>query len=304
MPRAFVFSEYGGPDVSHFAEVPRPAPAEGEVLVAIRASGVNPADWKGRRGPGQGVPPEVPMVMGREFAGSVVDVGPGVDGFAVGDEVFGVPARGGSYAEFGILSTGQMARKPPQLSFLEAATLGVAGATAYDAITQLDPQAGETLLVIGAGGGVGVLIVQLAARRGTRVLGTSSPTKRGLVESLGAIHIPYGEGVVEAIEAAAPDGVDAIFDTVGGAALREVGPSLEDRARLCSIGDPAAAEELGGKRLDRKRNSEVLEAIGRLTAEGVVMIPITEVFPFDEAAEALALVEAGHATGEIVLEIA
>ena len=303
MPKAFVLSRYGGPEVSDFAEIERPVPAAGQVLVAVRAAGVNPADWKRRRGGPQAVPLDGPTPMGRELSGVIEEVGPGVEGFAPGDAVFGVPPIGGSFAEYAILSVDQMAKKPSGVSFLDAATLGVAAATAYDGVNQLDPKADETLLIIGIGGGVGIAAAQIAIGRGARVIGTASASKRELVESFGAEHVAYSDSTIDKVRGVAPNGVDAIFDMVGFEALRELAPLVNDPKRMISISDAATAEALGGQPIDRKRNSAVLEAVGHLVESGQLKPTITEVYPFERAAEAMAVVEAGHAAGKVVLEM-
>lgn len=179
MPKAYVFTRSGGPEVEAFVEQEVPTPGPGELLVAVRAAGVNPVDWKLRNGytrPGS-APPQYPAVFGSEAAGVVEQVGPGAKGFEVGDAVFGNPLTGG-YAEYTLLPVAVTAHKPDSLSFTDAAALPVAAATAYDGIRQLDPAPGSTLLINGAGGGVGVAAVQLARHFGVRVIGTSSAAKR------------------------------------------------------------------------------------------------------------------------------
>ncbi|WP_329181453.1 NADP-dependent oxidoreductase [Streptomyces sp. NBC_01477] len=304
MPRAYVFTRNGGPEAEAFADVPRPVPGPGQVLIAVRATGVNPADWKrraGLRGPGE-PEPRFPVVFGREAAGVVAEVGEGVSGFAVGDEVFGHPV-GGSYADYAVLPADGAARKPAGVSWAAAATLPVAAATAYDGIVQLALPEGATLLVNGIGGGVGTAAAQIARHRGLRVVGTASAGKKDFVESLGAVHAESGPGVADRIRAAAPDGVDAVFDLVGGESLREVAEVLTDRSRLISGADRAVVAELGGAAVLRERTSAVLEAVAALVAEGALDPYVTATFPFAEADKALRAVEEGHTRGKIVLEI-
>ncbi|MCL9758786.1 alcohol dehydrogenase catalytic domain-containing protein, partial [Frankia sp. AiPa1] len=194
MPSAYVFTADGGPEVERFVDLPRPTPGDGELLIAVRAAGVNPADWKLRAGlriPGSTV--TLPAVFGLEAAGVVVEVGPGVEGFAVGDEVFGGPTTGG-YAEFTLLPAERAAHKPEKVSFTDAAALPVGAGTAYDAIAQLALPPGATLLIIGVGGGVGVAAAQLARHAGLTVIGTASPRKKAFVESLGVRHVASGPG--------------------------------------------------------------------------------------------------------------
>ncbi|MEU3463534.1 NADP-dependent oxidoreductase [Streptomyces sp. NPDC006733] len=304
MPQAYVFTRFGGPETETFADLPRPVPGAGQLLVAVRAAGVNPVDWKRRTGYTQANAPavELPAVMGGEVSGVVEQVGEGVEGYAVGDAVFGNPLTGG-YAEYTLLPARSTAHKPAQVSWADAATLPVAVATAYDGIVQLDPPAGTTFLINGVGGGVGSAAAQIATHRGLRVIGTASAAKKEFVESLGVVHVASGPGVADRIRAAAPEGVDAVFDLVGGASLEEVATLLADPARLISGPDKVNVVKLGGSTVDRKRTTEVLDAVARLVAEGVVDPFVTRTFPFEQAAQALRAVEEGHTRGKVVIEV-
>ncbi|WP_392667734.1 NADP-dependent oxidoreductase [Streptomyces sp. LN785] len=305
MPKAYVFTRSGGPEVEAFIDQEVPVPGPGELLVAVRAAGVNPVDAKLRHGytrPGS-TPPEFPAVFGSEVAGTVEAVGPGTDGFAVGDAVFGNPLTGG-YAEYTLLPVAVTAHKPEGLPFIEAAVLPVAAATAYDGLRQLDLAPGSTLVITGAGGGVGVAAVQLARHFGVRVIGTSSAAKKDFVESLGAVHVPSGPGIAERVRAAAPDGVDAVYDLVGGDDLRAVAALLPDRSRLISAGGKLLAVELGGAAVVRARNAEVLGEVARLAVSGAFRTYVTQTFPLADAAAALRAVEGGHTRGKIVIEVA
>ncbi|MFE2093418.1 NADP-dependent oxidoreductase [Streptomyces sp. NPDC059460] len=305
MPKAYVFTRNGGPEVEAFVEQEAPAPGLGELLVAVRAAGVNPVDWKLRDGylrPGS-TAPEFPAVFGSEVAGTVERVGPGVEGFEVGDAVFGNPLSGG-YAEYALLPVAVTAHKPDSLPFTEAAVLPVAAATAYDGLRQLDLEPGSTLLITGAGGGVGVVAVQLARHFGLRVVGTSSEAKKDFVESLGAVHVPSGPGVAERVRAAAPDGIDAVYDLVGGDDLRAVAELVTDRKRLISAGGKPLAVELGGAAVARARTAAVLDEVARLVVDGAFTTYVTQTFPLGEAAAALRAVESGHTRGKIVIEVA
>jgi len=304
MPRAYGFIEHGGPETEQFFDLPTPEPGPGELLVAVRSAGVNPVDWKVRAGnlPAH-APVDLPAIFGREVAGVVEAVGDGVTGFAIGDEVFGNSLAGG-YAEYAIIPTSLAAHKPAEVSFTDAATLAVAAATAYDGLHQLDLHAGETLLVIGVAGGVGVAVAQLAVARGVAVVGTASAEKHELVESLGVTHVPYGPGVVDRLRNVAPDGVDAIYDLVGRDALREVAGLVRDPTRLISGADQATVAELGGSALERARNAEVLEAVAAEVVAGRLRPLVSATFPLHEADAALRVVESGHARGKVVIEVA
>jgi NADPH:quinone reductase-like Zn-dependent oxidoreductase len=303
--KAFVFTQYGGPENQEHQERPTPEPGPSEVRIAVRAAGVNPVDWKIRAGHLREVAPsDLPAVLGTEAAGVVEAVGQDVDGFAVGDEVFGSTAPGsGGYAEQALLSAAVTARKPAGLPFTTAAVLPVAAATAYDAMAQLKLDPGTTLLVNGIGGGVGVVAAQLARDRDITVVGTASEDKRALVESLGAILVPYGDDTADRVRQILPDGVDAILDLVGGDALRAVAGLCADTSRIVSAGDAGTAEEVGGVLVDRARTAAVLDAVVALVAQGKIDPHVAEVFALDEAGAVLQAVETGHARGKVVIEI-
>ncbi|MFF6987415.1 zinc-binding dehydrogenase [Streptomyces sp. NPDC010273] len=307
MPKAYVFTRYGGPETEALVEVDRPSPGPGEILVAVRAAGVNPVDWKQRTGyrrPGETGSHEFPAVFGNEVAGVVEETGAGVDGFAVGDEVFG-SAVAGAYAEFALLAAPVTAHKPAALSFTDAATLPVAAATAYDGVRQLDLPSGATVLITGAGGGVGSAALQIARALGLRAVGVASEGKKDFVESLGAVHVPSGPDLATRVRAAAPDGVDAVYDLVGGDVLAEAATLLTDRTKLITAGAPAPeVEKLGGARVERARNAAVLDAVAQLVVDGQLDPHVTRTFPLDQAGEALRTVEEGHARGKIVIEVA
>ncbi|MFI6624738.1 NADP-dependent oxidoreductase [Streptomyces sp. NPDC050528] len=307
MPKAYVFTRYGGPETEALVEVDRPSPGPGEVLVAVRAAGVNPVDWKQRNGyrrPGETGSRAFPAVFGQEVSGVVREIGAGVDGFAVGDEVFGSTVAGG-YAEYALLTVAVTAQKPAELSFTDAATLPVAAATAYDGIRQLALPAGATVLVTGAGGGVGSAALQIARALGLRAVGVASEGKKDFVESLGAVHVPSGPDLAARVRAVAPDGVDGAYDLVGGEVLAEAATLLTDPTKLVTAGAPAPeVEKLGGARVERARNSAVLDALAELVVDGKLDPHVTRTFPLDQADEALRTVEEGHARGKIVIEVA
>lgn len=304
MGKVYVYTAFGGPEVQRFVDLPTPTPGEGELVIAVRASGVNPADWKRRsnfrRSPDP-FPGETPM--GLEAAGVVEAVGSGTDGFAVGDRVFGSVARNGGWSEHSVLSVSQAALIPDGVSFEDAATLPVAAATAYDAIVQLKLQGGQSVLVTGAGGGCGIAACQIARSQGARVIGTASAAKKELLESVGVEHVTYGAGEDDRVRALAPDGLDALYDNVGGDSLRAVGPLVKDPSRLVTAADVATATELGGVAVARARNSEVLRIVAQMVADGTLKPFVTETFPLDRVGDALALVESGHATGKVVVEV-
>lgn len=304
MPKAYVFTRHGGPEVEALIEQDVPVPGPGELLVAVRAAGVNPVDWKLRTGyirPGSELQP-FPTVFGSEAAGVVEGVGPDVEGFAIGDEVFGNPVTGG-YAEYTLLPVAVTAHKPAGLSFTDAAVLPVAAATAYDGVRQLGLAPGSTLLVTGAGGGVGAAAVQIARHAGIRVVGVAGAAKKEFVESLGAVHVESGPGLADRVRAAAPGGVDAVFDLVGGDTLRAAATLLGNPTALISAGDKPLAAELGGAAVERARTAAVLDEVADLVVEGALRPHVNRAFPLAGAGDALRAVESGHTLGKIVIEV-
>jgi len=305
MPKAYGFTQYGGTEAQESLDVDKPSPGAGELLVSVRASAVNPVDWKIRQGYlAEVMPVQFPAIFGREVSGVVEAVGQDVDGFSVHDEVLGVVAPGsGGFAEYALLTAASAARKPPQVSFSDAAALPIAAGTAFDAVNQLDPREGETLLINGVGGGVGVVAAQLARERGVFVLGTGSESKRELAESLGVTLVTYGDGVADRVREIMPAGVDAILDLVGGESLRSVAPLVSNRCRLVPTADPGTVDDLGGAGVKRDGSGTVLAEIVALVAEGKLDPHVTDIVGLDRAGEALSSVESGHARGKVVVTV-
>lgn len=301
MSKVYVFNRYGGPEGQELVDRPIPRPGPGELGVEVRAAAVNPMDWKlrsGRLGQSQ----KLPMAMGCEVAGVVTAVGDGVGGFAVGDEILGAVAPGhGGFAEHTIVKATEAVAKPEEITFADAATIPVAGATAYDGTHQIELQAGQTLLILGVGGGVGLMAAQIGKVHEFTVIGTASESKRGIVESTGAIFVPYGDGLVSRLREIAPDGVHLILDLVGGDALREVAELATEPDRIISAPDPETATELGGNAL--KRSTEAMAKITDVIKYGLVNPHVLTRFPLERTGEAIAAVENGHATGKVIVEM-
>ncbi|MFI6702688.1 NADP-dependent oxidoreductase [Streptomyces sp. NPDC050509] len=301
--RAVVFEEFGGPEVLHVQDMDEPHAGPGEVRVAVRAAGVNPVDYKIRHGWMEAVfPTPLPAVPGVEFAGIVDETGEGVTDFAVGDEVLGWSATG-AYAPYAL--AGIVVAKPAGLSWDEAAALPVAGETSLRVLDALGVRDGETLLLHGAAGSVGAVAAQLAVARGATVIGTASPANHDYVRSLGAVPVTYGDGLVERVRAAAPQGIDAVFDVSGKGALPD---SIELRGgttdRIITIADMAAQElgvtfSSGGTPPEKQRAG--LAENARLATEGALRVRIAGTFPLEEAAKAQEASEEGHAGGKLVI---
>ncbi|MFD3430274.1 NADP-dependent oxidoreductase [Nocardia fluminea] len=306
MGQAWGFSRYGGPEVQEFFDRPDPVPGRGEVLIQVDVAGVNPLDHALRSGlvPGLDGGRPFPLVLGMEAAGTVLALGEGVDGLEVGDAVFGLALTGGgTYAETTVLSAPNTARIPAGLSPTVAATLPVAGTTAVDALDQLGLPAGATILVNGVGGGVGLVVAQLALARELSVLGTGSVAKREHSDAIGVRFIDYAAGdVAAAVRGLAPGGVDGIVDLVGGTALRTVAPLARDPRNVIAVGD-ASVPDLGGRFVERRLDRENLERSARLALDGILAPVITAVHPLSDAPAALAGVENGHASGKIVIKV-
>jgi len=305
MPKVYGFREYGGPDKQDFWEQPKPTPGPSELLIAVKAAGVNPADAKIRSGAFHAfMPTDLPSVMGSEASGVVEEVGMDVEGFAVGDEVMGRTAPGsGGFAEYTLLTADATAKKPAHVSFTDAAALPVASVTAYAGVRQLGLSEGQTLLIIGIGGGIGVAAAQIARDQGLNVIGTGSESKRDLVESLDATLFNYADGnIAEQVRSILPDGVDGVLDLVGGDALRQVSGLVADKSKLVTAADAQTAGELGGSAVTRDRVG-ILKTVAELVADGKLNPHAVDIVPLDKAADAIAGVESGHSRGKVVLEI-
>lgn len=302
MPMAYVYARFGGAEVEHFADLPQPAPGPGQLLIAVRAAGVNPVDWKRRSGrrPAGAPVVELPAVMGGEAAGEVVALGPGTTGFAVGDAVLGGPLTGG-YAQYTLLAARAAVHKPPEVSWTDAAALPIAAATGYGAVRQLGLPEGATLLVTGVAGGVGVAAAQVAVGRGLTVVGSAAPAKRGFVRALGVRFVASGPGLAARIRAVAPQGVDGVLDLVGGEVLEEVATLVTDRTKLVSGADREVVAALGGAPVGPVRDPAILGAVVELVRVGVLDPKVTRVVPFEQAALAVRAVEGGHSRGKTVL---
>ncbi|GAA4009351.1 NADP-dependent oxidoreductase [Streptomyces plumbiresistens] len=298
--KAIQYEEYGGPEVLRLVEVEEPQAGPGQIRVKVVVAAVNPFDFKLRRGYMQQlIPASFPITPGSEAAGIVDEVGEGVSGVSVGDEVTGWTVTG-SYAEYALLT--DFAPKPASLDWETAATLPVATRTSKGALDTLDLKAGETLLVHGASSVVGAVGVQLAVARGVTVIGTASEANHDYLRSLGAIPVTYGDGLSDRVRATAPKGIDAVYDVTGydviGVSIELCGGTTD---RIVSVGDhtaPArgvtfisAAVEFGPQ----------LAEYARLAADGGLSVRIDQTFQLADAAKAQGLSEAGHPRGKLLL---
>lgn len=300
--QAVVFEEFGGPEVLRTEDVAEPHAGPGEVRVKVHAAGVNPMDFKIRRGWVQGfIDTTFPATPGVEVAGVVDEVGEGAD-FAIGDEIVGW-SKTGSYAEHAVV--GNVVAKPAGVQWEQAVGLPVAGETAQRVLDELQLKSGETLLVHGAAGGVGSIAVQLAKAAGATVIGTASPANHEFLREIGAIPVAYGEGLVDRVREAAPQGIDAVFDVAGYGGLQE---SIELRGgtdRIVTIADMQAgklgvAVSGGGTTTPEEVRTGLTNQL-QAVADGRLRVRIAETFPLTEAAKAQELSESGHARGKLVV---
>ncbi|WP_300676464.1 NADP-dependent oxidoreductase [Nocardioides sp.] len=299
--------ELGGPEVLQLESVELPDPASGEVQIDVRAIGVNPVDLKMREGFPWSDAAELPFKPGNEVAGVVAAVGPGVDSFAVGDEVVAFRISGG-YAEAVNVPVGDVFAKPASLTWEEAAGLLLVGVTAVHALTKVGVGEGDRVLVHGASGSVGQLLIQLALLRGASVVGTAGPRNHDLLHKLGATPIAYGEGLLERATAAGP--YDAAIDLVGTPEAFDVSLALvEDRSRITTIIGGPHAVEAGVQKIGGGPGSELgleLRAAARpevlaLAGAGKLHVRVVTTFPLAEVAESHRYVAEGHAAGKVIL---
>ena len=304
MPKAVRFDHYGGIDVLKIEDVPRPVPGEGQVLVQVKAAGINPGEAKIRAGLLDARwPATFPSGQGSDLAGVVAETGPGVTGFAAGDEVLGWTDNRASQAEYVLTEAGDLTAKPAGVPWEVAGGLFVAGATAYAAVRAVALSPGDTVVVAGAAGGVGSIAVQLARRAGATVIGLASEPHHAWLSAHGVIPVSYGEGVADRIRAAASR-VDAFIDTVGGDYVRM---AVEDLAvqpsRVDTIANFEAVEKYGIKAEGSAAGSSaaVLAELAGLVAAGELEVPVAATFPLAEVQDAYRRLEQGHLLGKIVL---
>jgi NADPH:quinone reductase-like Zn-dependent oxidoreductase len=298
--RAVLIHETGGPEVLQLEDIPTPEAGDGEVLVRVHAIGLNPIDWKYRRGL---VPKPLPAVLGSDISGTV-EVS-NAEGFAAGDEVFGFAASG-AYAEYATSPAAALATRPDALSDVQAAALPVAALTAWQALFDRGGiGAGSTALIAGAAGGVGHLAVQFAKRAGAHAIGIGSASNRDYVLGLGADeYIDYTSQTI----ADAAQGVDLAFDTVGGENGLAMLGSVRDGGVLVSIaGAPpeqeAAERGVRTELLIMSPSAQQLAEVAGLVAAGDVKVEIAETLPLAEIRRAHELSETGHTRGKIVLTV-
>ena len=303
MPKAVRYDNYGGVDVLNVLDVPRPVPGPGQVLVQVKAAGINPGEGKIRDGlMAERFPSTFPSGQGSDLAGIVAEIGPGVTGWAAGDEVIGYTDNRASQAEFVVVEAGNLTAKPAGVPWPAAGALFVVGTTAYAAVRAVAPAKGDVVVVSGAAGGVGSIAVQLARRAGATAIGLASPMHDEWLAAHGVIPVSYGDGVADRIRQAAST-VDAFIDTVGGGYVRLALDLGVAPGRIDTIADYAAIAQYGvkGDGNAAGASAAVLAELAGLVAAGQLEVPIAATFPLAEVRDAYRLLAQGHVQGKIVL---
>jgi NADPH:quinone reductase-like Zn-dependent oxidoreductase len=303
MPKAVRFEEYGGVDVLQVADVRRPEPGPGQVLVRVKAAGINPGEAKIRAGLMHARwPATFPSGQGSDLAGIVAQAGPGVTGFTAGDEVLGYTDSRASQAEYVLAEAANLTAKPAGVPWEVAGSLFVVGATAWAAVRAVALAAGDTVVVSGAAGGVGSVTVQLARRAGATVIGLASPANHDWLAGHGVIPVSYGDGVAGRIRQAAAQ-VDAFIDTFGADYVQLALDLGVEPSRVDTIVRFDAVERYGVKAEGSAvgASAAVLAELAGLIAAGELEIPIAATFPLGQVRDAYRLLEGGHIRGKVVL---
>ncbi|MET0965625.1 MAG: NADP-dependent oxidoreductase [Nakamurella sp.] len=295
---ALQFKEYGGPEVLTVDQAPEVHAGAGQIRVTVRASSVNPIDWKIRAGYlAQGKPMTSPGYLGWDAAGVVDEVGEGVRDVAVGDDVFGLGAN--TNAEFAVLES--WAKKPASVDWAVAAAAGVSAETAIRALDLLAVQVGSTVLIDGGAGGVGAVAVQIALARGASVIASASPGNQDYLREIGATPVLYGAGLGDRVRTLDPDGVDAVFDVAGKTPIADLVALVPSPTQVLTI----SRFDLGdsGVQLTTGRSpnaSRALAETAQLLEQNKLVIKI-QTFPLARAGEAHEISERGHLRGKLVL---
>jgi NADPH2:quinone reductase len=306
--RAVVVRAFGGPEQLKVIEVPDPVPAAGQVRIAVHVAGTNPVD-AGNRADGSWAGVSVPFIPGYDVAGVVDRVGPGVTGVSAGDRVMAMthfPGGAGGYAELAVVDAGQVARIDDATSFADAAATPLAAGTAAVVLDRLALPAGGRLVVLGASGGVGLFLLQLAAAAGLDTVAVGRAAMHDTMSRLGAgACVDYQ---ADDFPKAAGD-ADAVADLVGGDLLNRVVPGIRPRGALASIAlpeldlDPVLDRNLTFHGVLVHDDGERTRRLARLLADGTLRPVVSQTFPLAEAAAAHELLERGHAGGKVLLAV-
>jgi NADPH:quinone reductase-like Zn-dependent oxidoreductase len=305
MSKAVRFDDYGGIEVLEVRDVARPEPGPDQVLVAVRAAGINIGEAKIRAGLVREIfPATFPSGEGSDLAGGVEEVGAGVSGVAAGDEVIGYTDNRASHAEYVLVEAANLTSKPAEVPWEVAGALFVAGTTGVATVRAVAPTEGEAVVIAGGGGGVGVFAVQLAVRAGARVIALASGRHHAWLRERGAVPVAYGDGVAERITVAAEETpVAAFIDLVGGGYV-ELALGLGIAAdRIDTIADFPSIEKYGvkGDGGAAAASAATLAELAEAIAAGDLVVPIQRTYPLEDVRAAFTELEAGHVAGKIVL---
>jgi NADPH:quinone reductase-like Zn-dependent oxidoreductase len=304
--RAVRFDRYGAADVLKVVDVEDRSPGANEVRVRVVAAGINPGEVPVREGKMHDrFPATFPSGEGSDFAGVVVEVGDRVDGVAVGDDVIGFSDQRSAQAESVTIAADRVIPKPNGVPWDVAGSLYVVGTTARACVDAVRVRRGDTVVVAGAAGGVGILVTQLAVLAGAAVVATASKENHAFLTSIGAIPVEYGKGLADRIRKIVPDGVDAFIDAHGDGNVDVAVALGVDRDRINTIADFAARKKYGvrGDGMATVAPREVLIDLARLIAAGELQLPIAATFPLDQVRAAYERLGKGHGLGKIVLEV-
>ncbi len=314
---AIAIQEFGGRDKLQLMDLPIPDVGPNDVLIRIKAAGVNPVDWKIREGFLREVlPHEFPIILGWDAAGVVEKVGSEVTHYQPGDQVYAYArlplVHHGAYAEYIALPTDNIGKKPASLSFEQAAAIPLAALTAYQSLFDAGGlQQGHTVLIHAAAGGVGGFAVQLAKHRGATVIGTASSGNHDYLRKLGADRvIDYAmQDFRQVIREWYPSGIDLAFDCVGGKVLEQSLEILKPGGRLVTIVEPVQAKAMKEQGLNVHfvfvaPHAQQLEELTKMVDEGQLHIHVSGIFPLEEAAQAHEMIESHHVRGKLVLTVA
>jgi NADPH:quinone reductase-like Zn-dependent oxidoreductase len=303
MPNAVVMTGYGPPEVLKWAGVPLAEPDEGQIRIKVKAAGISPTDLALRAGYLKAIPLPPNAVLGFEAAGTVDAVGPGVTGTSIGDAVTALLFSLGGYAEYALASI--WTRKPDAVSWIDAAALPSSAEAAAGVLRQLDVRSGETLLLFGGGGSVGIIATQLAVARGITVISAVGEHDETLARELGATPVRYGSGLVGRVRALGALGaVDAVFDAAGKGVLADAIALAGGPKRVITLSDPAAADF--GVTLSEPtpgRAPGALDETIALLADGRLRLRARKSMPMQQAAEAHRQLESGNVHERIILTV-
>jgi NADPH:quinone reductase-like Zn-dependent oxidoreductase len=307
--KAIRIHNYGGPEVLHYEDAPRPQPQAGEVLVRVHAAGVNPIDWKVREGHMKDFwPHKFPLILGWDLSGVVEELGRGVSRFKIGDEVYSLPdpTRNGAYADYIVVREPELALKPNSLHHIRAAAVPLAALTAWQSLfdtAQLQP--GQRVLIHGGAGGVGHFAVQLAKWKGGHVIATASAKNHELLHALGVDEvIDYSR---QRFENVARD-VDVVLDPIGGETQERSWKVLRAGGILLSLVQPPSEEKaksvgIRAAMLESRPDGANLAEIANIIDSGKLTPVINRILPLSEARRAHELSQSGHTHGKIALRV-